>query len=72
MCATHLALPPPATRIAAECPRCGGPLALWGQVRPRLSCKDRRCGWRGPPPTDALLRRQGNQCLPGLEVENAI
>jgi hypothetical protein len=31
---------------------------------------DRRCGWRGPPPVDVLLRRQGNQQLPGLEVDN--
>lgn len=50
------------------CPRCGGPVALWGQKRPRRYCRDRRCGWVGPPPVDQLLRRQGAPELPGLEV----
>jgi hypothetical protein len=69
MCAHPLVLPPPATHIARQCPRCGGPVALWGTVRPRLYCRDRRCGWRGPPPVDALLRRQGMAMLPGMEIE---
>jgi hypothetical protein len=66
MCPHHpLALPPLATRIARSCPKCDGELRVWGQKRPRLTCI--RCGWRGPPPTDVLLRRAGNQMLPGLE-----
>jgi hypothetical protein len=64
-----LALPPPARRIARTCPDCGGEVRLWGEKRPRLYCIDKKgCGWVGPPPTDALLKRQGNQMLPGLEV----
>lgn len=54
-------------RCARPCPRCGGPVALWGWVRPRLYCRSRRCGWRGAPPADLLLRRQGAPCLPGFE-----
>ena len=63
-----LALPPPVTRIARTCPRCGGELRVWGIKRPRLTCIERACGWRGPPPVDVLLRRAGNVMLPGLEV----
>jgi hypothetical protein len=71
MCPTYLALPPPpATRIARACPRCGGELRLWGVKRPRLHCLNRKaCGWRGPPPVDVLLRRQGCVPLPGLESD---
>lgn len=64
-------MPPPLVRITRVCPRCGGEVRLWGRKRPRLCCRDQRgCGWRGAPPIDVLLRRQGNRCLPGFEVED--
>lgn len=63
-----LALPPPVTRIARVCPKCGGEVAVWGIKRPRMYCKDRKaCRWKGPPPIDILLRRAGMQELPGLD-----
>lgn len=62
-----MSAPPP--RITRPCPDCGGPLALWGRKRPRLYCRDRRCGWVGPPPVALLLRRQGAIGLPGFEEE---